>query len=77
MWPAKTVLQRAADVRHQSLSEFVVDSSLTDAAETLVDCQHLVLSDEQWKAFHAALDVPTTKAKPRLGRLLRKPSVLE
>jgi uncharacterized protein (DUF1778 family) len=74
---AKTMLQKAAAVRNKTVSEFVVDSGLTAAAETLADRQHFVLPEKKWKAFQTALDAPTTKAKPRLGKLLKSRSVLE
>jgi uncharacterized protein (DUF1778 family) len=75
--PAKILLQQAAAARNKTVSEFVVDSGLTAAAETLADRQHFALSEEQWNAFLAALDAPTMKAKPRLKKLLTTPSVLE
>lgn len=74
---AKAMLQQAADARNKSLSEFVVDSGLTAAAEMLADRQHFALSEDRWQAFQAALDAPTTKAKPRLEKLLKNRSVLE
>jgi uncharacterized protein (DUF1778 family) len=73
---AKTLLQRAAAARHKSLSEFVIDSSLSAAAEALADRRELLLNDEQWQAFVAALDAPD-RARPELDRLLREPSVFE
>lgn len=73
---AKTLLQRAAAERHKTVTEFVIDSGLTAAAETLADRRHFVLSEKQWKAFQAALDAPT-RPKPRLKMLLQTPSILE
>ena len=73
---AKAMLQRAAGARHMTLSEFVVDSSLSAAAEALADRREFVLDDEQWQTFVAALDAPD-RARPELDRLLREPSVFE
>jgi uncharacterized protein (DUF1778 family) len=58
------------------VSEFVLQSALTAAAEALAERQHFELDDERWQAFLAALDAPPTP-KPRLARLLREPSPLE
>ena len=73
---AKRVLQIAASAAKRSVSEFVLESALARAAETLPDRQRFGLNAAQWKAFHAALDAPTQPA-PRLAKLLREPSVFE
>jgi uncharacterized protein (DUF1778 family) len=73
---AKRVLQSAASAQQRSVSEFVVESALARAAETLPDRHRFGLSAEDWTAFHKALDAPPT-AKPRLAKLLSKKSVFE
>ncbi|HEX3745708.1 MAG TPA: DUF1778 domain-containing protein [Bryobacteraceae bacterium] len=73
---AKRRLQTAASAMHCSLSEFVLDSALARAEETLPDRQHFGLNDEQWEAFQKALDAPPQPSR-RLARLLRGPSVFE
>jgi uncharacterized protein (DUF1778 family) len=73
---AKQTLQRAAAAAQRSVSEFVLESALANAAETLVDRQSFQLNREQWEAFVAALDAPPQR-HPRLARLLQEPSVLE
>ena len=73
---AKKVLQRAASSQQKSISAFVLDSGLSAAAEALADRREFKLSAQQYDAFVAALDAPA-KAKPRLEKLLKKPSVLE
>jgi len=72
----KRVLQEAAAARNKTMTEFVLDVAVTEAAEVLADRRLFLLDDEQWEAFMAALDAPT-KPKPRLESLLREPSVLE
>ena len=74
--PAKVLLQRAAGARHQTVSEFVLDSCLTAAAETLADRREFLLDEGQWQAFVVALDAPQTP-KPALDQLLGTPSVFE
>jgi uncharacterized protein (DUF1778 family) len=73
---AKRVLQVAARAAHRSVSEFVLESALARAEETLPDRRRFGLDAEQWAAFQAALDAPVPAA-PRLDRLLSEPSVFE
>jgi uncharacterized protein (DUF1778 family) len=73
---AKQLLQSAAMAARRSMSDFVLESALSRAAETLPDRQRFGLSAERWKAFQAALDASPSSA-PRLARLLNEPSVIE
>lgn len=73
---AKQELQSAAAVARQSLSEFVLESALARAKETLPDRQHFGLNAEEWAAFQAALDAPP-RSLPRMTNLLREPGVFE
>jgi uncharacterized protein (DUF1778 family) len=73
---AKRVLQSAAAAAQLSVSEFVLDSALARAEETLPDRQRFGLDAERWAAFQAALDAPTRR-NPRLKKLLQTPSVFE
>lgn len=73
---AKRRLHAAAAASQRSLSEFVLESALARAEETLPDRSRFVLDEKQWKAFLAALDAPT-RPMPRLKRLLNEPSVFE
>lgn len=72
----KRTLQEAAAASQKTVSEFLLDSGLTHAAEVLADRRLFLLNDEQWDAFMAALDAPS-EPMPRLERLLREPSVLD
>ena len=73
---AKQTLQRAAAAVDRTVTDFVLDSALASAAETLADRQLFSLSPGQWDAFVAALDAPP-RSHPRLSRLLMEPSVFE
>lgn len=73
---AKRVLQSAAAAAHISVSEFVLDSALSRAAETLPDRTHFGLDAGQWEAFLSALDAPT-RPLPRLNQLLEEPGVFD
>jgi uncharacterized protein (DUF1778 family) len=72
----KRVLQIAATAVRQSVSEFVLESALSRAEETLPDRQRFGLNIEQWAQFQAALDAPP-RSLPRLAVLLSEPSVFE
>jgi uncharacterized protein (DUF1778 family) len=73
---AKQRLRSAAAASQQSVSEFVLESALVRAEETLADRTRFGLDTEQWKAFLAALDAPPREL-PWLERLFREPSVFE
>lgn len=73
---AKQTISEAAAVSGKSLSEFVLESALARAEETLPDRRRFVLNAEQWAEFMAALDAPP-RDLPRLRRLLTEPSVFE
>jgi len=69
---AKHILQAAARASSRSVSEFVLESALARAEETLPDRQHFGLDAEQWVAFQTALDSPP-RPLPRLAKLLSAP----
>jgi uncharacterized protein (DUF1778 family) len=73
---AKRSLQAAAAVAHRSVSEFVLESALARADETLADRRGFGLNPTQWKAFLAALDSPP-RPLPRLERLLQEPGFFD
>jgi len=73
---AKQTIQTAALAARRSVSEFVLESALVRAEETLADRQRFGLDAEQWAAFHAALDA-APRSLPRLARLLEEPSIFE
>jgi uncharacterized protein (DUF1778 family) len=66
---AKRTLQAAAS-QSRSLSEFVLESALQRAAETLPDRQRFGLDEVQWKQFMTALEGPP-RPPARLQKLLR------
>ena len=73
---AKRVLQSAATAGQRSVSEFVLESALARAEETLPDRQRFGLDAKRWAAFQAALDAPVGP-HPGLKKLLRTPSIFE
>lgn len=73
---AKRALQSAAAAARRSVSEFVLESALARAEETLPDRRHFRLDARQWAEFQAALDASPPPAS-RLAKLFREPSVFE
>lgn len=73
---AKQTLVAAAAAARRSVSDFVLDSALSRAAETLADRQHFGLNAERWSVFMTALDAPA-RDLPRTQRLLNEPSVFD
>jgi uncharacterized protein (DUF1778 family) len=73
---AKRTLNAAALAARRSVSQFVLESALARAEETLAERQHFALDAEQWAAFMTALDAPP-RDLPRLRRLLQEPTPFE
>ena len=73
---AKRMLNAAAQATRRSVSEFVLESALSRAAEALPDRQRFGLDAERWNAFLEALQAPS-RPLPRLKKLLNEPSVFE
>ena len=71
---AKRTLQRAAAVAHKTLTEFLLDTGLNAAFDTLADRRVFELDEKRWNAFMAALATPP-ESNPKLRKLLaRKPA---
>ena len=73
---AKQKLYRAAAAANRSVSDFVIESALARADETLADRQHFGLDAEQWTAFMSALDAPPRRHE-RMEHLLNEPSIFD
>lgn len=70
----KRTLQKAAVIANKTLTEFLVDSGMTAAFDTLADRKVFQLDEKRWKAFEEALAAPP-RQNPRLRKLLaRKPA---
>lgn len=73
---AEQKLQAAASIAQRSVSEFVVESALIRADETLAGRTRFVLNAERWKAFLEALDADP-RDLPRVQRLFQERSIFE
>ena len=73
-WPQKRLIERAAQVRGSSLSDFSVAATLARAEQVLADQTDLVLDEAGWQAFRDALDHPP-RVLPGLREVMAAPSV--
>ena len=69
----ETVLRRAAAVRHQSLTDFILDSACQAAEQTLLDQRLFLVSGEQYQNLLELLDQPVTD-NSGLKELFAKPA---
>jgi uncharacterized protein (DUF1778 family) len=73
---AKQTLQAAAAAARKSVSEFVLDTALSEAEARLADRRIFTLDRKNWDAFVVALDT-SPRRHARLERLFREPSVFD
>jgi uncharacterized protein (DUF1778 family) len=66
---AKRTLQQAAIVVDKTVSEFLLDSALNAAIDTLADRRVFQLDDKRWREFMKALARPP-KDNPGLRKLI-------
>ena len=71
---AKRILASAAAAERRSITDFVLDSALGRAEETLADRRSFNLDAERWQAFVAALDAPT-RDMPCMRKLINEPGI--
>ena len=72
----KRVLQSAAAAKNKTVTEFILNVALTEAAELRANQRLFTFNDPQWQQFVAALDAPS-QPKPGLEKLLREPGVFD
>ena len=72
----KAVIARAAELKHTTLTNFMIQHAMEAAESVLSDQLHFQLSPQKWDEFCAALDAPI-RDLPRLRKLLTEPSLLD
>ena len=70
----KAILNRAASLRGQKLSEFMLDSARRQAEETLLDQRIFFLDDRAHEKFLALLDNPPKPSKELRALMNQRPS---
>lgn len=66
----KALIDRAAEARGRSRSDFMLEAACREAESVLLDRRYFALSGEEFRRFTAMLDKPP-RANPRLTRLLK------
>ena len=69
----KRVIAEAARIQDTTISDFVLEQSLTTAQQVIADQVQFKLPKKQWKEFCEALDAPP-KPISALRKLLNKPA---
>jgi uncharacterized protein (DUF1778 family) len=70
----KAILNRAAAMRGQKLSEFMLESARVRAEETILDQRLFALDGNAYNEFLAMLDAPAKPDKALRARMKRKPA---
>jgi uncharacterized protein (DUF1778 family) len=70
----KSVLNRAAALRGQKLSEFMLDSARRQAEEAILDQRIFFLDANAHEKFLALLDSPTRPSKRLKSLMIRRPA---
>jgi uncharacterized protein (DUF1778 family) len=70
----KAILNRAATLRGQKLSEFMLDSARRQAEDTILDQRHFFLDAAAHEQFLALLDAPAKPSAKLRAILTRKPA---
>lgn len=70
----ETVLRRAAEVAHKSLTEFILDAACRAAEQTLLDQRLFMVSGRQYRALVEMLDRPESD-NPGLADLFSRRAV--
>jgi len=75
--PSQTsAIRQAAAATAKTVTAFVLDAATMEAQRAIADRRFFRLDPDRWERFVNALDRPV-KAKPRLTKLMRRPSVLD
>ena len=74
--PSHSVIKHAAAVTSKTVTAFVLDAATMEAQRVVADRRLFHLDPTRWERFVNALDRPA-KGRPRLRKLLRRPSILD
>lgn len=67
------LLRQAAAATDRSITDFILDSAVTQAERVLADRRWFILDDERWQEFQRLLDTPV-RDMPKLTSLFRQAS---
>lgn len=66
------LFREAAEIEHESLTQFIVESARERAERLLADRTRFVLDEQQWEAFTTALERPA-ETVPAVVELFERP----
>ena len=72
----RELIARAAELRHKSVSEFMIDAATEAAEDTLFNQRVFLADDEQYKQILQIMDSPVSD-NPALQKMLDTPSPWE
>jgi uncharacterized protein (DUF1778 family) len=72
----KRVIAEAARIKDTTISDFVLEQSVTAAHQVIADQVQFKLPKKQWKEFCDALDAPP-KTIPALRKLVNTPGLFD
>lgn len=72
----KAVIMRAAQLKHKSISDFVLENAYDTASQILADDVHITMSKEQFEECSQILDNPPQKNVEAFMQMMSKPSIL-
>jgi uncharacterized protein (DUF1778 family) len=67
----RVIIDRAAEVLGKNRSEFIIESSLSEAKKVLLDQTTFQLTESAWHALNEILDAPTKKNR-KLENLMKQ-----
>jgi uncharacterized protein (DUF1778 family) len=73
----KALIARAARLRRETLTQFVLENALQAASQLVAEEKHFEMTPEQFRRFCRALDAPPARNLKAMRRLLNEPSVLD
>lgn len=70
----RSLIDRAAALQGKTRTDFILDTALKAAEETLLDQRLFLASQEEYDAFLSALDAPAEPSAELSALLSRKPA---
>jgi uncharacterized protein (DUF1778 family) len=72
----KTTIERAAELRRTSASNFMLETAYTEAVRVIEESSQVHLQAEAWERFYVELEAPPREL-PALKRFLAQPTVFD
>jgi uncharacterized protein (DUF1778 family) len=69
----ESVIRRAADATHRSVTDFILDAASVEAERIMADRRRFELGEEQWVEFERLLEEPLP-SNSKLARLAARTS---